>query len=196
MVVNTPSRETPGRGIIRGIALLATFRTRGLGMFGDSNQQILNSLVPLLAFPVVFMLLLLIGGGAARDIAELLSLICALLAQMVLSAGLARVWGREAEWGRYAVALNWCQWAVPAAGLALLLSLRLLVGMGLPEAAAPPLALLALAGYALVLQWFIARHGLRISGGRAAAVVLALNLATAAVVFIPTQLQLLIGGDA
>ena len=183
-------------GVLRGVLLTARFRTDGMAYFGGGIQQVLGSLAPLLAFPAVFLVLLLLSGGRADDLAEVLSVIDALLLQLVLSEALARRWGREAEWGRYAAAFNWCQWAVPPVGMLMLLAVRVLVGAGLSPLLAGPFALLALAGYALALQWFVARHALRLTGGRAALLVLCVNASTAAVVILPTQLRVLLAAGA
>jgi hypothetical protein len=180
------------RGVLRGVALVARFRAEGLACFGDSARQVLNSLAPLIAFPAAFLVLLLLSGGATEDAAELLSAIDALLLQTVLSEAVARRWGREGEWGRYAVAVNWCQWAVPVMGMLLLIGVHALVTAGLSPQAAAPLVVLALAGYALALQWFIAWKGLRLGRGRAGLLVLGINLLTIVMVIVPTQLRLLL----
>jgi hypothetical protein len=44
---------------------------------------------------------------------------------------------------------------------------------------------ICLGGYALWLHWFLARHGLALSGRRAALLVLGVNLGTALMVFGP-----------
>lgn len=180
--------------ILRGVALMATFRAEGAALFGGGVQQVLASLAPLLAFPAVFLLLMVVSGGKLGDLAELLSVIDALLVQVVLSEALARRWGREEEWGRYATAFNWCQWAVPPVGMLLMIALRLLIGLGLPPVMAAPLTVVGLAAYALALQWFVARTALRIGSGRAALLVFGVNACTAAVVILPPQLRLLLGG--
>ena len=75
--------------------------------------------------------------------------------------------------------------------MALLIVLRVLIGAGLPPLLAAPLVLLILAGYALALQWFVAWKALRLGRGRAALMVLAINVCTAAMVLVPSQLRLL-----
>ncbi len=183
-------------GIVRGVSLMARFRADGLAYFAGGVPQVMGSLMPLLAFPAAFLLLMLAAGGRLRDVAELLSVIDAVLLQLVLSEALARRWDREAEWGRYAVAFNWCQWAVPVVGIGLMVGLRFLVGAGLPPMLAAPLAVVALAAYALGLQWFVARQALRLGGARAALLVAGVNLCTAAVVIVPAQLRVMMQGGA
>jgi hypothetical protein len=167
---------------------LATFRPDGFAQFGDTRQAFLNSLAPLLAFPIVGTALLLLtstGGGAFGD---LLGTVVALLTPAIVSHALAVRWGREAAWLRYAVAFNWCQWAVPLAAIGLVVVAGILVNMGLPVRIVTLLLLIGLLGYGLGLYWFLARHGLGLSGGRAALLVLLMNLATGVLAFGPRLL--------
>ena len=82
----------------------------------------------------------------------------------MLSYALARHWGREALWPRFATAFNWCQWAIPAVAFLLLLAVSLLIALGVPNEAGGPSVVAGLAGYGLWLHWFLARHGLRSVG--------------------------------
>ncbi len=181
--------------MLRGLIGTARFQSEGLAAFGEGVQQVLGSLAPLLALPVVILLLMLLSGRLG-EVADVLSLVDALLMQMVVSEALARRWGREREWGRYATAINWCQWAVPPVGMLLAVVLPVLMGFGADPAVAATIWVMALAAYALALQWFVARHALRIGVGRAVVMVLAVNAATAAVVILPTQVRLLFQGAA
>jgi hypothetical protein len=128
------------------------------------------------------------GIGLLRVLALLLPPLCALLAPPILSYEFARLWKREDAWLRYAVALNWCQLILPFVAIALLLVLSVLGAVGLPPEAANVLLALSLGGYELWLHWFLARHGLRLSGGRAALLVFGVNLGTALIVFGPRLL--------
>jgi hypothetical protein len=191
-----PRIVTPGGlGVLRGLLATARFQSDGLEAFGEGVQHILGSLAPLLAMPVVILLLMLVSGRLG-EVADVLSLVDALLMQMVVSEALARRWGREREWGRYATAINWCQWAVPPVGILLAVALPVLMGFGADPAVAATIWVLALAAYALTLQWFVARHALRLGIGRAVVMVVAVNAATAAVVILPTQLRLVFEGPA
>ena len=178
----------PGQRVLLGLLLLARFRAEGLAFFDGGVPQIVTSLAPLLVLPLVVLLMVAVSGGPLRDMAELLAVIDALLVQLVVSEGLARRWRREADWGLYAVAFNWGQWAVPVVGLLLMVGVRVLVGTGAPVAAALGAAILATGAYALALQWFIAREALRLASGRAALLVLIVNVCTAAVVILPGRL--------
>jgi hypothetical protein len=53
--------------------------------------------------------------------------------------------------------------------------------------------LVCLAGYALWLNWFLARHGLALSAWRAAGLVAAVNLGTVAIILGPTLLAASLG---
>jgi hypothetical protein len=175
--------QRPGfASIVVGIMRLARGRADGLLHFGATREAFLVSLAPLVAFPVVGGMLMLLGDGGLNALSDLLATLCALLAPPVLSFEVARLWGREAAWLRYATAFNWCQW-VPMFVSLLLLVLGLLAGL-----------LFVLVGYGLWLQWFVARHGLGLSALRAAVMVLGVNFATVALVLGPRVLALALGG--
>ncbi|MFI4982061.1 MAG: hypothetical protein ACHQIO_17070 [Nevskiales bacterium] len=177
-------------GILRGVAQLARGRADGIRQFGESREAFLASLAPLVAFPLVGGILMLLSGGGADALSDLLMTVCALLAPPVLSFEAARLWGREAAWLRFATAFNWCQWAIPVVGSLLLLALGMLTSVGLPRQAAQMLAVVGLASYGLWLHWFLARHGLGLSRTRAALLVFGVNLATVAIVVVPRILAL------
>lgn len=169
-----PTRLRPLLGMVR----LARGRVDGMAQFGDTPQAFLSSLAPLLAFPIVGAALLLTSDGPIRALATLLGTVVAQLAPAVLSHALARMWDREAQWLRYATAFNWCQWALPLAAMVLLVILQLALRLGLPEDAADQVLVVGLAAYGLWLNWLLARHGLNLSRGRAAALVALTNLGT------------------
>ena len=77
-------------------------------------------------FPLVGGALMLLGGGGLDALSDLLATLCALLAPPVLSFEVARLWGREAAWLRFATAFNWCQWVPVFASLLLLVCLAML----------------------------------------------------------------------
>jgi hypothetical protein len=170
--------KAPGLRPLVGMLRLARGRVDGLEQFGDTPQAFLSSLAPLLAFPIVGALLLLASDGPVKALATLLVTLVVQLAPAVLSHALARFWGREAAWTRYATAFNWCQWALPLAALALLVVLQAGMQIGLPEEAADAALLAGLGAYGLWLNWLLARHGLDLSRGRAALLVVATNLGT------------------
>jgi len=183
-----PRRRPPN--VLLGVVRLACFNAAGLAQFGDSIQAFLASLAPLIAFPLVGAALMLLHGAGPDALAEFLATLCALLAPPVLSHFLAVFWRRESEWLRYAVAFNWCQWAIPMAAAAALLLVALLIAMGLPDRIAAIIAILGLVSYGLALHWFVAQRGLRLSGLRAALLVVGVNFGTAVLVLIPSLLTL------
>ncbi|MDE2582985.1 MAG: hypothetical protein KGL52_15230 [Rhodospirillales bacterium] len=192
-----PNRRRPRPGNIAiGVLLLARGRAEGLEQFGYTPQAFLSSLAPLVAFPLVGYLLVAVGGGSPQGggqlgaLADLLATLCALLAPPVLSFELAARWRRQALWLRYATALNWTQWAVPLLASALLLLAYPLLAAALSARVALGIVGLAIAFYALWLHWFIARHGLSLSPGRAAVLVLIVNLVTGVLVLGPRLLAL------
>jgi hypothetical protein len=170
--------------ILLGIARLARGRADGLAQFGDTRQAFLASLLPLVAFPV-FGEVLVAMRGERPALADLLATLCALLAPPVLSFSLARYWGREALWPRFATAFNWCQWAIPVIAFLLLLAMSLLIALGVPNEAAGHVWILGLAGYGVWLHWFLARRALDLSALRAVVLVVAVNAATVAMVVGP-----------
>lgn len=184
-------RGRPVPSVLRGIVLLATGRAAGLLQFGDNAQAFLASLAPLIAFPLVGGLLLLAQGDVRRAVTEVLATVCALLAPAVLSFEPARLWRRTDRWPRFATALNWCQWSIPVLATILLAVVYPLVQSLIPPRLAAYGVIAALAVYALWLHWFIARHGLAISGLRAAGLVAFVNIGTVALVVGP---QLLFSG--
>ncbi|HTW28121.1 MAG TPA: hypothetical protein VME92_13410 [Acetobacteraceae bacterium] len=184
-------RSRPIRqGIVRGMLLLARGRAVGLAEFGETPEAFLASLAPLIAFPLVFGVLLLLNGGGWQAVGDFLAALCALLAPPVLSQLLARLWRRETLWLRYATAFNWCQWVLPVvAGLALL-GVPVLAALGADTVTAARAAVLVICGYGLWLHWFLARRGLNLSGLRAALLVIAVNLGTGVLVFGPQLIAL------
>lgn len=180
------ARPTPRQGnILRGIALIARGRRDGLDQFGDQPQDFLASLAPLIAFPLVGGLLMLAGGQPQAAASSFLTALVALLAPPVLSYEPARWWRRQDHWLRYATALNWCQWIVPVLAIVLLTVVFPLVQSVASARAAGTVVIGLLVAYGLWLHWFIARHGLAISGLRAALLVVLVNLATVVLVFLP-----------
>ncbi len=178
------SGRRPRLSILLGIARLARGRADGLAQFGETRRAFLASLLPLIAFPVIGEMLVALHGEMP-SLTDLMATMCALLAPPVLSYSLARHWGREALWTRFATAFNWCQWAIPAIAFLMLLAVSLLIALGVPNDAAGHLWVFGLAGYGVWLHWFLARRGLDLSALRAVVLVVAVNAATVAMVVGP-----------
>ncbi|HVC59077.1 MAG TPA: hypothetical protein VND19_01780 [Acetobacteraceae bacterium] len=179
-----------GPNIVRGIVRVALGRPDGIGQFSGTPQGFLASLAPLIAFPLVGTFLLLLNGGGESAIADLLATVAVLLAPPVLSFELARLWGQQARWLRFATAFNWCQWLLPVLAAMLMTALGGLLELGLSDGSAMALLVLGLGGYGLWLHWFLARHALALSPFRAVLLVAGVNLGTALLVLVPRLLAL------
>ena len=191
-------RQTTGprRSVVRGVVRLATGHADGLAQFGDTSDAFLASLAPLIAFPLVGMLLMLMEGGGLSALTDLLATVCALFAPPVLSYEVARRWGRAALWPRFAVAFNWCQWAVPLAASLLMVVAGVLLSLGVPSDVCLLVVVAGLATYGLWLHWFLAQHGLGLSRIRAAVLVLGVNFVTVCLVMGPRLLMMALSGGA
>jgi hypothetical protein len=170
------------------MALIARGRPQGLNCFRDTPRAFLISLAPGIGLLVGAVLEGLADGPGTSAFSDVPGTLCVLLAPSVLSYELARFWGREAFWNRYIVAFNWCQWLLPFIGFVLIFGLTLAQIAGIDARAGLRVLVVCLAMYALWLNWFLARHGLALSGWRAAGMVAAVNLGTVALVLGPTML--------
>lgn len=164
-----------GGHLLLGILQLALLRAEGMRQFAGTRQAFLNSFAPLLAFPLVGAVLDVVSGAGAEDLATLLGGLVALLAPPVLSEAMARLFGREQEWLRYATAFNWTRWVMLLALGASLILMGTLAAAGLSERAAVTLGVAAVLIYSMVLDWFVARVGLRLTAARAVALVVVVN---------------------
>ena len=179
-----------------GVARLARFRADGLAGFDATPTGLLNALAPWFAFALVGFVLVLVGGSPDTALGDLLGTVVALLTPPVLSAALARLWGREAAWMRYAVAFAWCQWVMPPALLAAVLASGILSALGLPDGLSELVGALALLVYALALHAFLARRALDLSRWRTAAMVAVVNIGTGALVSVPVLVRNALEGPA
>lgn len=177
--------------VLLGAMRLALLRPEGIEAFGADRRSFLNSLVPLLAFPVGGFFIGLLSGAGGDSLSGLLATIVALLTPPVVSEALARWWGREAAWLRYATAFNWTRWAMLLALAVGMTFATVLLAAGVSPDMSMGLAMLAVGVYGAVLDWFVARVGLEISRGRAVVLVVAVNVG-AAVTFLGPRL--LVGG--
>ncbi len=179
-----------------GVARLARFNAGGLAAFDATPSGLLNALAPWLAFALVGFLLMLVDGSPTEALAEFLGMLVALLTPAVLSEALARLWGREAAWLRYAVAFVWCQWIMPPASLIAVACSVVIATAGVPTETALRLGEFALLAYLLALHAFLARRALDLSRWRTAAIVAAVNLGTGALVFGPMLMRVALGAPA
>lgn len=179
---------TPGIDPIIGVALVALGRADGFARFGSTVPSFLNSLAPLIAFPLAGAVIEVFRDDWLTAVSLLLLTLVAQLAPPVLSHLLAVRWKCEDRWLHYATAYNWCYWAIPIAGALLTVGFALAVGAGLPSTVAAQAVLGGLGLYSLWLNWFVARHALGVSKGRAALLVVAVNAGTALLAIGPALL--------
>jgi hypothetical protein len=164
--------------IVTGVARLARFRADGIAQFGATPHAFMNSMAPLIAFPLAGGMLLLLAGGGAQALSDTLATLVALLAPPVLSYALASYWGRQALWLRYAVAFNWSRWVMLPAMAAFSALMTLMIALGLAESAALAAGLVAVLAYGVSLDWFVARVGLDVGRWRAVLLVVVTDLGT------------------
>jgi hypothetical protein len=186
-------KARPGRqNILRGILLLCRGRVAGFAEMGTGPDAFLSSLAPLIAFPLVGCVLMVAQGKVGDALADFLATLIALLAPPVISQALARRWGREERWFRFATALNWCQWVLPLLGAVLVLIAGFMVEAGVPMRTSVVVLCCVLLAYAFWLQWFLARRGLDLSALRAVGLVLLVNLVTIFLIAGPQTLELVL----
>lgn len=178
---------------LRGAARLARGRMDGLQAFGSTPDAVLASLAPLLAVPFAGALWALLHGQVERALTAVGFTVTAQLAPLVLSHGLARLWGREEGWLRYAAAYNWLQWAILAVALVLPVVLE---GFGLPDRTAIQIYAFLLLGYVLWLNGRLARHGLGLSWPRSALLVAVVLLGSTLLAIGPLVAQAVVTGEA
>jgi len=177
----TPTETPAGAAarILRGVLQLGRGDAQGLEAFRNTPEALLSAIAPSVALFLVIGLSQLGQKLDAVQMTKVMILITALLTRLVVSQLAAKFWKREALWLRYATALQWSSW------LPLVLSLFALslVELVMPGRASTPAGLagvmLGVELYELWLGWFIARKALQISGGRAAALVVLINLSVA-----------------
>ncbi len=179
---------TPGIDPIIGVARVALGRADGFARFGSTVPSFLNSLAPLIAFPLAGAVIEVFRDDWLTAVSLLLLTLVAQLAPPVLSHLLAVRWKCEDRWLHYATAYNWCYWAIPIAGALLTVGFALAVGAGLPSTVAAQAVLGGLGLYSLWLNWFVARHALGVSKCRAALLVVAVNAGTALLAIGPALL--------
>lgn len=159
---------------LRGASMLARGRPEGLMLIESSPAGVARSFWAAALCLPGFLALRLLGWAetgvpdVGRSLlAELLGYVCTWAGFALASLPLAEATGRRAEWPQFIAAWNWAN----VVQYLVLLALTVPASLGLPPLLANGLGLAAL-GYALWLEWFVAKAALRVSGGRAAAFVL------------------------
>jgi hypothetical protein len=182
--------------ILRGIFEIATGRARGLERFGSSPRDFLVSLYVLMSVPAISALVVMFRHGVSSGVAILLLLVSALLAPAVISHFVARLWGRDALWLRFATAFNWSRFAIVSVFALMLAMTAALIGLGVSSDSAAELMVMVVSFYSLWLEWFIARNALRLPGWRAVLLVLAMNIGTFLLLALPGALLRALSGDS
>jgi hypothetical protein len=171
-----------------GVARLARFRADGLAAFDASAPGLLNALAPWIAFAIVGFVLAAAKGPARDAVGALLASAVALLAPPVIAQVLARWFGRAGQWLRYAVAITWCQWIMPPLLLLAMIASALLSVLSLSQGVSEVLVAVAVLGYAVALQVFVAHAALAITVLRAVVFSVAVQAGTLALILGPLLL--------
>ena len=182
--------------LLAGIARLAVFNRDGFAAIGNTRQDFLSSLSPLVAFLLVGSVMQAVGMGWRAGVGQALQTLCVLVGQPVGSQLLAQFWKRDGPWLRYATALNWCQFAIPVAGL-VFATLALMAS----SAGAPPHAVVygligAIGIYALALNCFLAWRGLDLRLWQALMLVGLVTIGLAALLALPAAARAALTGAA
>ncbi|MCO6417894.1 hypothetical protein JYK14_17245 [Siccirubricoccus sp. KC 17139] len=154
---------------LRGASYLARGRAEGLMLIEDTPAGALRSFWAAAICLPAFLALRLFdwgqgagtGGFGQTLAAEFLGYVVSWAGFGLASRRLAAVMGRQAEWPHFLAAFNWANVVQY-----LVLILLTLPGQALPGVLSSGLTLAA-AGYALWLEWFIARSALLLPGGQA-----------------------------
>lgn len=183
--------ETPSAAaarILRGVIQLGRGDARGIDSFHNTAEALLSAIAPNAALFLVLALSPLVQGYNATEVTKILILVSALLLRLVVSQLLATFWKRDDVWLRYATAQLWAAW-LPMVLSLIVLSFAQIVAPGIVKSRpALGVIMISIEIYEFWLAWFIARHGLRIGGGKAALLVIAINLAVAALYVIALSL--------
>ncbi|MFT8467221.1 hypothetical protein [Acetobacter syzygii] len=174
------SKLGAARRILQGMMLLAGGKREGLAFFEGTPDAFGAALAPQMACILVGGIQIFLLPDKLMSATKLLLSFCVLLLPAVVSHFYAHRWGRGALWLRYITAATWCGWVVVLISLAC----AVIAAVITPDVARQPAFIGALAfcaaAYELWLQWFVAKVGLGISGGRAALLYLSILVASIA----------------
>lgn len=164
--------------IIQGMLLLAGGKREGLAYFEGTPDAFGAALAPQMACILVGGVQIFLLPDKIMSATKLLLSLCVLFLPAVVSHFYAQRWGRGALWLRYITAATWCGWVVVLISLACALIAAVFTpDIARQQAFIGALALCA-AAYELWLQWFVAKVGLGVSGGRAALLYVSILLAS------------------
>lgn len=168
------------RRILKGMMLLAGGKREGLAYFDGTPDAFGAALAPQMACILVGGMQIFLLPDKVMSATKLLLSLCVLFLPAVISHFYAHHWGRGALWLRYITAATWCGWVVVLISLAC----ALIAAVITPDIARQQVFIGALAMcaavYELWLQWFVAKVGLDVSGGRAVLLYVSILLASVA----------------
>jgi hypothetical protein len=153
-----------GRGRAEGVALMETTPAGALRSFAAA-AICLPAFLALRVF--AWSSIEAPAGGLLRPLsAELIGYVYGWVLFVLVSLPIIAGWGRTALWPRFVVAWNW----ISVVQYLVQIALAFLLFLGPPSILAQGLTL-AVIGYSLWLEWFMAKAVLGISGGRATGLV-------------------------
>jgi hypothetical protein len=156
---------------LRGAFMLARGHAHGLMLIEETPAGVARSFwAAAICLPGFLALRFLAWSGEADAaagtglalMAELIGYACAWVGFALAALPLARAVQREAEWAHFIAAWNWTN----VVQYLVLLALTVPAALGLPPLLAQGLGLAAL-GYALWIEWFVAKAALRLGGRQA-----------------------------
>ncbi|OUI89592.1 hypothetical protein HK11_09655 [Acetobacter sp. DmW_043] len=167
-MMSQPTRQGNAHKIIQGMFLLASGRREGINNFAGTTDAFGAALAPQLAFVLINLFAVLASPGKITGLIQVLMFLCKILLPVVVSEFYARRWQRSNLWLRYITAATWSNWIAVFGVVIVIVAGHFLF----PEFADPPYFTAAVMMMGIigdvVLQWYIARVGLVISGFKAA----------------------------
>jgi hypothetical protein len=161
---------------LAGSVLLGRGRAEGLALMEDTPEGAWRSFFAAFICLPAFLAIRFFAwasqggpGGLGRAlVAELIGYTIAWVGFGLISLAIVSTWGRAAQWPRFIAAWNWTN----VLQYAVILIMTLPGAIGLPALVAQAATLAGL-GYALWLEWFVARHALGVGNARAIGLVVA-----------------------
>jgi hypothetical protein len=165
-----------GSNVLKGVLLLARGKAAGIAEFGSTNDALLASLAPLIAFPLVATVLIALRGQPEPAVESFLCRLCVVLAVSVATQALAAMAKRETFWVRTATALNWSFWLIIPLLLLAGFAGAIMVAAGIPQMLAIYILIAVMAAYLFWFNWFTVHCGLQVGGLAAVGIVLLTNM--------------------
>lgn len=175
------SREV-AEGIVKATELLLRGQVQGFSCVDVSQRLFWISQLCIMILPGMALVVVLAIPEVRSHamVTRLVASLCASLIPPVVTHFGARRWKRDPAWLRYAIAFNWCKWAVQircvVIAVVAIVACRLL---HMPVHNVVVLLMVAMVGvwfYMLWLQWFLAQAGLGIRASQAVFLVAATEI--------------------